>query len=237
MKPLKLAIYNHDGGCGKTTTASNLATHLHQMGLKVLVIDLDPQAIITSRAGVTIGTNNGIRDVLMGRNTVNGAKQQSQHGWDIIGTDIQLAETAALIQASSPNHDKLQRKLRNVTGYDIIIVDCANGAEIVAVNMLYAVDAIVIPVKLDEDVVSDTKRVVDMVASMDEEDRPEILGCVPTNVNPRTVNYRNRRCELDATGLMVLAEIPKFEGVNATQDIYSAYAGLAKLVRVEVENA
>lgn len=236
MKPLKLAIYNHDGGCGKTTTTTSLATHLHQAGVSVLAIDLDPQARLTDRAGVTI-VNNGIRDVMMSRNTVSGACQVSKHGWDIIGTDIQLIETAALIQAKSPNHLYLKKKLQNITDRDIVLIDCANGAEIVAINMLYAVDAIIIPVKLDEDSVSDIKRVVAMVAEMDEADRPDILGCVLSSVNKGTVNYRLRKAEVESTGLHVLAEIPKHEGVNASECIFNAYAGLAALVRLEVENA
>lgn len=236
MTPLKLAIYNHDGGCGKTTTANNLAQHLHNGGLRVLAIDLDPQNRLTERAGVTI-FNNGIRDVMMGRNTINGARQVSRFGWDIIGTDIQLIETAALIQAKSPNHLYLRKKLQTATDYDIILIDCANGAEIIAVNMLYAVDAIIIPVKLDEDSVSDTQRVRAMVAEMDEADRPIIMGCVLTNVNMRTVNYHRRKDEIKASGLEVLAEIPKREGANATQEIYDAYTGLATLVRLEVQNA
>lgn len=236
MTPLKLAIYNHDGGCGKTTTANNLAQHLHNGGLRVLAIDLDPQNRLTERAGVTI-FNNGIRDVMMGRNTINGARQVSRFGWDIIGTDIQLIETAALIQAKSPNHLYLRKKLQTATDYDIILIDCANGAEIIAVNMLYAVDAIIIPVKLDEDSASDIKRVMAMVAEMDEADRPAIFGCVLSSVNKNTVSYRTRKAEVEATGLTVLAEIPKYEGVNASECIFNAYAGLATLVRLEVENA
>ena len=49
----KLAVANHKGGCGKTTTVVNLAATLAERGRRVLIVDLDPQACATSWCGVT----------------------------------------------------------------------------------------------------------------------------------------------------------------------------------------
>ena len=47
----KIALINHKGGVGKTTTAVNLAAGLHRLGKKILVIDMDPQAHLTYSLG------------------------------------------------------------------------------------------------------------------------------------------------------------------------------------------
>ena len=102
--------------------------------------------------------------------------------------------------------------------------------------MLYAVDALIIPVKLDCDSVDDIARVRAMVDEMDEEDQPEILGLVLTRTNPNTVNYKEQKSRVEALGLTILAEISNREGVNAESEIFQAYAELAKLMGSEVYN-
>lgn len=233
---MRIAIFNHDGGCGKTTTTANLAKHLSSV-LNVLSIDIDSQAVLTKRAGVTIG-NNGIGDVMMKRNTIKGSAQKADgEEWKIVGTDIRLEETAASILLRSPNHLFLQRALANTDDYDVVLLDCSNHAYILTANMLYAVDAIIIPVKLDCDSVDDIKRVIAMVEEMEEEERPKILGIVLTKTMPKTVNYSEQKAAVEVLGLPILAEIPNREGVDAKSEIYEAYGKLAEFVQLEVRNA
>lgn len=236
MKPLTIAIYNHDGGCGKTTTTINLAKHLVHKGQNVLVIDLDPMGRATNRAGITIGTHNSIGDVMTRRNTVGGAKVLTPGGWWCIGADGRLVETAAYLQSKSPNHNYLQRALANLSGFDVVLIDCASSADILTVNMLYATDCLIVPVALDQDSVNDLGNTLGMIGEMDEEDRPDVLGCVLTKVNARTSAYARYKQQLSAVGCGILAEIPKREGVNAEDEIFAAYARLADVVRLEVFN-
>ena len=64
--PSIIAILNHKGGVGKTTTTINLAAALQQRGKKILVIDLDGQANLTESFGCSIEEQNTIYGAMKG---------------------------------------------------------------------------------------------------------------------------------------------------------------------------
>lgn len=231
-----IAIWNYDGGAGKTTTTYNLAVNLKRLGVNVICIDLDPKGGFTSKTKVEI-TNNGIADVMMGRNTPLIAAQNGEGDIVVIGTDVRLSETAAAIQAKSPNHHYLSRAIGKLgTAFDVVLIDCPPSADVLITNMAFASDYIIIPVELNEDSKSDASRVVEMVAEAEEVfgKAPKILGIVFTKVNAQTVAYRKAKAEVETLGLPILAEIAKREGVTAGEMILNGYMSVAEMVQAVI---
>ena len=77
-----IAILNQKGGCGKTTTAVNLAAALAVYGKQVLVIDMDPQGNATTGFGVEKNeVTNTIYTVLTGESTMNEAVIRHKYSW------------------------------------------------------------------------------------------------------------------------------------------------------------
>lgn len=229
-----IAIWNYDGGAGKTTTTYNLAVNLKKLGVNVVCVDLDPKGGLTSKLKVEI-TNNGIADVMMGRNTPLIAAQNGESDVVIIGTDVRLSETAAAIQAKSPNHHYLSRAIGKMgTAFDVVLIDCPPSADVLITNMAFASDYIIIPVELNEDSGKDASRVMEMVAEAQEVfgKAPKILGMVLTKVNAQTVGYRKAKAEVEGLGLPIIAEIAKREGVNAGESISNAYAPVAEMIQL-----
>src|SRR5579864_6562138 len=93
MSPHILAVANQKGGVGKTTTTVNLAASLAEMGRRVLVIDMDPQANATSGLGVDRRTiDTSIYDsVVLGRPLADARRPTLVPGLDIVPSDIALA--------------------------------------------------------------------------------------------------------------------------------------------------
>ena len=65
------ALINQKGGVGKTTTAVSLGSALSEQGMRVLVVDMDPQANATASIGIDKSTiKNGSYQVLIGATTI-----------------------------------------------------------------------------------------------------------------------------------------------------------------------
>ncbi len=145
-----LAVAARKGGVGKTTTSINLAVgYAQQRGLKVLLIDLDPQAHVGAalRTHTPAGTGY-LSDVLMGRcREVSEVAYRSPWGHlDLVGNDKSLAETEMLLSTKIGKEFLLDGALELTrTHYDLIILDCPPNLGTLTLNALCAADQLLIP--------------------------------------------------------------------------------------------
>jgi len=147
-----LGIVNQKGGVGKTTTAINLAACLAIEGLKVLLVDCDPQANCSSGLGFQRDDNrHSIYDVLMG---------DAPAAQVILPTEIDLLSllpgsknlTGANIElaAAEDRALRLRRALEPVkSNFHLIILDCPPALDLLTLNVLAASDTLIVPMQAE----------------------------------------------------------------------------------------
>ena len=145
-----IAVVNQKGGVGKTTTAVNLTAALHDLGLKVLLCDFDPQANASSGLGVDKRKiKHSVYDVVINDVPASQAIVQTKFG-DVLPSHADLAGAGVeLLSVPDPNH-RLGRALKEIRDdYDVIFVDCPPSLELLTLNGLSAADSILVPVQCE----------------------------------------------------------------------------------------
>jgi len=146
-----IAIANQKGGCGKTTTAVNLAAALAQGGSKVLLIDLDPQGHASLGFGYDLNTDERtIYDVLIsaGPELSEVVKPTNHYGLDLAPSNILLSGLDVKLCDTNRKEFVLATKLRQVQhDYDICIIDCSPSLSFLTLNALVAGNEVIIPVQ------------------------------------------------------------------------------------------
>jgi chromosome partitioning protein len=188
-----VAIANQKGGVGKTTTAVNLGVALAEKKLRVLLIDLDPQANATSALGMQDVEGESIYESLLGGVSIaNKILPTRLDNLFIIPADLDLAGAEVEI-ARMPEHiTRLARTLstfRSDETFDLVLLDCPPSLGILMTNALAAADEILTPIQCEyfalEGLVK-IVRVVEQVRDSGANDQVEIGGIVMTMFDSRT---------------------------------------------------
>src|SRR5207249_885675 len=137
-----VAIANQKGGVGKTTTAVNLGVALAEKKLRVLLIDLDPQANATSALGMQEVEGESIYESLLGGTSIaNKILPTRLDNLFLIPADLDLAGAEVEI-ARMPDHlTRLARTLstfRSDETFDLVLFDCPPSLGIIMTNALAA---------------------------------------------------------------------------------------------------
>ena len=145
-----IAVVNQKGGVGKTTTAVNLTAALHDLGLKVLLCDFDPQANATSGLGVDKRKiKHSVYDVIINNVPVADAVVPTKYG-DVLPSSADLAGAAVELIGTDHREHQLERALTAVKAdYDVIFIDCPPSLEMLTLNGLCAADSILVPVQCE----------------------------------------------------------------------------------------
>lgn len=125
---LTIAFTNQKGGVGKTSTVVGLASALDRLGLRVLCIDLDPQADMTTWLGLDplAADQLNVNDVIYANRTGSaaGAVQKAAWGESIycISATLDLAERETDLTPGS--EFRLSKALDRLDGFDVVLLDC-----------------------------------------------------------------------------------------------------------------
>src|SRR5438132_8147705 len=93
-----IAVANQKGGVAKTTTVASLGAALAELGARVLLVDLDPQACLTFSLGLDPeAVELSVHDVLLGRVSAGMAVQHTSDGPDLLPATIELAGCEAML--------------------------------------------------------------------------------------------------------------------------------------------
>jgi len=145
-----IAVVNQKGGVGKTTTAVNLTAALHDLGLRVLLCDFDPQANATSGLGVDKRKiRYSVYDVTINGVSPREAIVRTNFG-DVLPAAADLAGATVELIGADHRERQLERALQEVRGdYDVIFIDCPPSLELLTLNGLCAADSILVPVQCE----------------------------------------------------------------------------------------
>lgn len=147
-----ISIANQKGGVGKTTTSVNLSASLSELGIKVLLVDTDPQGNATSGVGINkADVDQCIYNVLVEDfQATEVIIPTPLNNLDIIPATIQLAGAEIELVPTISREIRLKKALDQVKdNYDFIIIDCPPSLGLLTLNALTASDSVIIPVQCE----------------------------------------------------------------------------------------
>ncbi len=146
--PRRIAVFNHKGGTGKTTTAVNLAAGLAERGNRVLLIDADGQGNVGASLGIR--GERTLYHVLVTGTPADEAAVPVRHNLDVLTSNELLAAAELYLAERQGRHRILRERLADkVTGYDVVVLDCAPALSLMNQNALVYADSVLVPVGCD----------------------------------------------------------------------------------------
>jgi chromosome partitioning protein len=185
-----LAIANQKGGVAKTTTVASLGVALADTGLRVLLVDLDPQSCLTFSLGIDPeAVEASIHQVLLRQVDAGDVIYETDEGPDLIPATIELAAAEMALLSRPGREHALRAALEDVNDdYDWIILDCPPTLGVLTVAALSAADSVLIPLQCETlshrgvgqllDTIHDVRRYTNTGL--------DVLGVLPTLFDGRT---------------------------------------------------
>lgn len=232
----------------KTTTVASLGAALSELGQRVLLVDLDPQACLTFSVGIDPeDLDKSIHHVLLGGVKTRDVIVPSDEGPDLVPATIELSTAEVNLAAESAPEHLVRTALRPLASeYDWILVDCPPTLGLLTVNGLSAASEVLIPLQCETLAHRGVGQLLDTIHDVQRLTNPglEVLGVLPTLYDGRTTHARAvletiadtyelavlapaipksiRFAEAPAIGQSILATAPRSAGANAYRALAAA---------------
>ncbi len=182
-----ITVANQKGGVGKTTTAVNIGAALAMGGLKVLLIDLDPQGNASTAFNVAHDEGvPGTYELLVGGTTIAAVRQRAEGyphldvlpaGVDLAGAEIDLVE---LERREFKLRDAITTMIeRENEKYDYIIIDCPPSLGLLTLNALIAANELLIPIQCEYYALEGLTQLIKIISLVTENTNPQLhIGAI-----------------------------------------------------------
>ena len=151
-RPRMVAVANQKGGVGKTTTTVNLGASLAERGLRVLVVDLDPQGNASTGLGLNIRELDAtMYDVLLEDVPIEDCIEPTEvRNLFVAPASLDLAGAEIELVSAMSRELKLRTALQPVReDYDYVLIDCPPSLGLLTLNAFAAVDEVLVPIQCE----------------------------------------------------------------------------------------
>jgi chromosome partitioning protein len=186
-----IAVSNHKGGVGKTTSVVNLGAALASSGERVLLIDLDPQANLSQSLQTESEEANIYRSLSEGSAL---RPIQILEGYDIIPSTLDLSGAEVELSSEAGREYILRELLEPLQkAYDYILIDCPPSLGLLTVNAFTAADGILIPLQAQYLALQGLTKLQEVVAKIQKRLNKDLLllGVFLTQYDSRKVLHRD----------------------------------------------
>jgi chromosome partitioning protein len=181
-----IAVFNHKGGTGKTTTSVSLAAGLALRGKRVLVVDTDAQGNVG--VSFNVKAERSLYHVVVMGVPASEASIRVRDNLDLVVSNESLA-AAELYLAGRQNRDRvLSRRLASAKdAYDVIVLDCSPSLSLMNQNALVFADSVLVPVACDYLSLVGVRQVIRTVKNVNQllHHPVQIWGVLPTFYDSR----------------------------------------------------
>ena len=187
-----ISFANQKGGVAKTTTTLNLGVALSEQGLKVLLVDLDPQGNLTMSQGLNPDTiERSMFDVLVHRLPIEEVIHHTEV--DLAVSSIDLAGAELALSSMIGRERALEKALAPVKErYDYVLIDTPPSLGLLTINALVASNGVIVPVQCEYLSLRGLVQLENTLTMIRENLNPivEIRGILPTMYDGRTLHSR-----------------------------------------------
>jgi chromosome partitioning protein len=185
----KLQIQNFKGGVGKTTTAVNLAHGLALRDRRVLLIDLDQQGNASDMLGLKIDKKQPtLYHLLVQDLAYDEVMIEARPNLFLIPSDKRTAAAENIITGQPGRELALTVRLREVAGFDYVMLDCPPSLNVMHNNALLYSNELIIPIDMDRLALQGAKGILDSANELEQVFKysADICGVLPTFIDRRT---------------------------------------------------
>lgn len=182
-----IAVSSFKGGTAKTSTTLHLGAALAKLGKKVLLVDLDAQANLTTGLGLDPDENDSMANVLQGNKNLNDViKPTPFKNLDIVPADtwLERVEVTGALASDRYSHEKLRNILKEAS-YDLIIIDTPPSLCWLTESALIAANHTLVCATPEFYSVKGLERLSQFIENISERHPLSVLGVVLSFWNPR----------------------------------------------------